>query len=30
MTLPLTVVVKTWIDESLFKGILDRWQQAPS
>lgn len=30
MALPLTVVVKTWIDESLFKDILDRWQQAPS
>jgi predicted PurR-regulated permease PerM len=30
MALPLTVVAKTWIDESLFKDILDRWQQAPS
>ncbi len=30
IALPLTVVVKTWIDESLFKDILDRWQQTPS
>jgi predicted PurR-regulated permease PerM len=30
MALPLTVVAKTWIDESLFKDILDRWQQTPS
>jgi predicted PurR-regulated permease PerM len=30
MALPLTVVVKTWIDESLFKDILDRWQQRSS
>ena len=25
MALPLTVVAKTWIEEALFKDILDRW-----
>ncbi|AFZ48107.1 protein of unknown function UPF0118 [Cyanobacterium stanieri PCC 7202] len=25
LALPLTVVVKTWVDELLFKDILDRW-----
>ncbi len=27
LALPLTVVTKTWIDEVLFKDILDRWEQ---
>lgn len=26
LALPLTVVAKTWLDEVLFKDILDRWQ----
>jgi predicted PurR-regulated permease PerM len=26
MALPLAVVVKTWIEESLFKDVLDKWQ----
>jgi predicted PurR-regulated permease PerM len=26
MALPLAVVVKTWIEESLFKDIMDTWQ----
>lgn len=26
LALPLTVVAKTWIDEVLFKDILDQWQ----
>ncbi len=28
MALPLTVVTKVWIEEMLFKDILDRWQRA--
>jgi predicted PurR-regulated permease PerM len=27
MALPLAVVVKTWLEEVLFKDILDRWQR---
>jgi predicted PurR-regulated permease PerM len=27
LALPLTVVAKTWIEELLFKDILDRWRQ---
>ncbi|MGG6267485.1 AI-2E family transporter [Leptolyngbya sp. AN03gr2] len=27
MALPLAVVVKTWLEEVLFKDILDRWQK---
>lgn len=27
LALPLTVVVKTWIEETLFKDILDPWQK---
>ena len=30
MALPLAVVAKTWIEESLFKDILDRWQHSSS
>lgn len=30
MALPLAVVVKTWIEEALFKDILDRWKQHAS
>jgi predicted PurR-regulated permease PerM len=30
LALPLTVVVKTWIEEALFKDILDRWKIPPS
>jgi predicted PurR-regulated permease PerM len=30
MALPLAVVTKIWIEETLFKDILDRWQQPPS
>jgi predicted PurR-regulated permease PerM len=26
LALPLTVVVKTWIEEALFKDFLDKWQ----
>jgi predicted PurR-regulated permease PerM len=26
LALPLTVIVKTWVDEVLFKDILDRWE----
>ncbi|MGY6530226.1 MAG: AI-2E family transporter [Cyanobacterium sp.] len=26
LALPLTVVVKTWVEELLFKDILDKWQ----
>ncbi|MDJ0576978.1 MAG: AI-2E family transporter [Xenococcaceae cyanobacterium MO_234.B1] len=26
LALPLTVVAKTWIEEALFKDILDRWE----
>jgi predicted PurR-regulated permease PerM len=29
LALPLTVVAKTWIDEVLFKDILDRWGDRP-
>ncbi|TRV08940.1 MAG: AI-2E family transporter [Microcystis wesenbergii Mw_MB_S_20031200_S109] len=28
LALPLTVVVKTWLDELLFKDILDQWDQV--
>jgi len=28
MALPLAVVTKTWIEEALFKDILDRWQHS--
>lgn len=27
LALPLTVVAKTWIEEAIFKDILDRWEQ---
>lgn len=27
LALPLTVVAKTWIEEVLFKDVLDRWKQ---
>lgn len=30
MALPLAVVAKTWIEELLFKDLLDRWQHPPS
>lgn len=30
MALPLAVVAKTWIEETLFKDILDRWQHSSS
>lgn len=30
MALPLAVVVKTWIEESLFKDVMDRWQNNQS
>ncbi|MBF2062987.1 MAG: AI-2E family transporter [Calothrix sp. C42_A2020_038] len=30
MALPLTVVAKIWIEESLFKDVLDRWENLPS
>ncbi|PZO51168.1 MAG: AI-2E family transporter [Phormidesmis priestleyi] len=30
MALPLTVVAKVWIEEVLFKDILDKWQQPSS
>jgi predicted PurR-regulated permease PerM len=30
LALPLTVVAKTWLDEVLFKDILDQWQLKPS
>jgi predicted PurR-regulated permease PerM len=26
LALPLTVVAKIWVEEILFKDILDRWQ----
>jgi predicted PurR-regulated permease PerM len=29
MAIPLTVVVKTWVEEAVFKDILDKWR-APS
>jgi predicted PurR-regulated permease PerM len=25
LALPLTVIVKTWVEETLFKDILDQW-----
>jgi predicted PurR-regulated permease PerM len=25
LALPLTVIVKTWVEEALFKDILDQW-----
>ncbi|MDJ0528462.1 MAG: AI-2E family transporter, partial [Microcystis sp. M53600_WE12] len=28
LALPLTVVVKTWLDELLFKDILDQWDHG--
>lgn len=28
MALPLTVLTKVWIEEMLFKDVLDRWQRA--
>ena len=28
LALPLTVVVKTWVEEAIFKDILDRWQTS--
>jgi predicted PurR-regulated permease PerM len=28
LALPLTVVAKTWLDELLFKDILDRWESS--
>lgn len=30
MALPLTVVAKTWLEEVLFKDVLDKWRHAPS
>lgn len=30
LALPLTVVAKTWIEESLFKDILDKWKSDRS
>lgn len=30
LALPLTVVVKTWLDELLFKDILDKWDNYPN
>lgn len=30
MAIPLTVVMKTWIEEALFKDILDRWRKPPT
>jgi len=29
MALPLTVVAKTWIEEVLFKDVMDKWRQTP-
>jgi predicted PurR-regulated permease PerM len=28
LALPLTVVVKTWVEEAIFKDILDQWQTS--
>jgi predicted PurR-regulated permease PerM len=28
LALPLTVIVKTWVEEAIFKDILDRWQTS--
>lgn len=30
MAIPLTVVAKTWIEEALFKDILDKWHKKQS
>ncbi len=30
LALPLTVVAKTWIEEAVFKDILDQWEQNKS
>lgn len=30
MALPLTVVSKVWLEEILFKDILDQWQRRSS
>ena len=30
LALPLTVIAKTWIEEALFKDILDQWQKPIS
>jgi predicted PurR-regulated permease PerM len=30
LALPLTVVAKTWMEESLFKDILDKWKSERS
>ncbi|MBF2020851.1 MAG: AI-2E family transporter [Hydrococcus sp. C42_A2020_068] len=30
MALPLTVVAKIWLEEVLFKDVLDKWRHAPS
>ncbi len=30
MAIPLTVVVKTWIEEAVFKDILDKRRKAPA
>jgi predicted PurR-regulated permease PerM len=27
MAIPLAVVVKTWLEELLFKDVLDRWER---
>lgn len=29
MAIPLTVVAKTWIEEAVFKDILDHWRKPP-
>jgi len=28
MAIPLTVVAKTWLEEVLFKDVLDQWRHA--
>jgi len=30
MAIPLTVVVKTWVEECVFKDILDKWRRKPA
>lgn len=30
MALPLTVIAKTWLEELLFKDVLDKWHQGSS
>ncbi|HIK18507.1 MAG TPA: AI-2E family transporter [Leptolyngbyaceae cyanobacterium M33_DOE_097] len=30
MAIPLMVVVKTWVEEAVFKDILDEWRRRPS